>query len=260
LVLREKAEGVTWSIPLTLGAIPYETSLTVLSTFAAPMEIDPLIGWDLTAAVLAMHVYVVVRWGWPGWFLALAGLVPVLMMLGHSYVSGRSIFFARYLTFAHVSWLAAVALFAFSLRPALRWALLAGLASAWLFVCYPAGWKIVGPAGNPGMRAAVEQVLARRDPDEPILAQRPITLIKALYYLRGRARPRPWVSVPSRSLQAHGPWLNDDELIATADLDTPGKTTDLSLAEGAAPSGTWAADGIGQEANLDPAGNVRRKN
>jgi hypothetical protein len=225
LMLGEKADGVTWSLPLRPQAIADETALTLVSTFAAPLALDPLVAWGLTAAVLAVHVQVVVRWGWPGWFLALAGLAPALMMLGHSYLSGRSIFFARYLTFAHVYALAAVALFAISLRPAPRWALLAGLAAAWLLVCYPAGWKVVGPAANPGMRAAVEEVLTRRGPDEPILAQRPITLVKALYYLRGRARPRLWVSVPSHSLQAQGPWLNDDELIPTGEvlsLEVPG--------------------------------------
>lgn len=41
-------------------------------------------------------------------------------------------------------------------------------------------------------------------------------------------------------------------------LNTPGRTG-LTLAVGKAPTGTWAADAIGSEANLDPDAKVRRK-
>jgi hypothetical protein len=41
-------------------------------------------------------------------------------------------------------------------------------------------------------------------------------------------------------------------------LDTPGMTA-TTFTVGAAPTGTWALNGIGKEANLDPAGDVHRK-
>jgi hypothetical protein len=213
-----KADGMGWSVPLHGEAIAYETALALLSTFAAPFAIPPAAAWCLTAALLGTLVYLALRQGWPGRFVALGGLLPAQMMIVYSLTSGRSLFLCRYLTFIQVYWLCAIALFAFSLRPAARWALLAGLAAVWLLVSYPAGRQAVGPADTPGMRAAVEHVLRHRQPGEALLAQRPITLIKALYYLRGRARPRLCVPIPSRLLQPQAAWLNDDDLVPTADV------------------------------------------
>ena len=213
-----KAEGIGWSVELHAGSIAYETSLALLSTFAAPLDIPPAAGWCLTAALLGTLVYLALRQGWPGRFVAVGGLLPAQMVLGYSLVSGQSLFLCRYLTFVQIYWLCAIALFAFSLRPAARWALLAGLAAVWLLVSHPAGSKAVGPADTPGMRGAVELVLRQRRPGEALVAQRPITLIKALYYLRGRARPRLCVPIPSRLLQSQAAWLTDDDLVSTADV------------------------------------------
>ena len=116
-------------------------------------------------------------------------MIPVLLMIAYSFVTGRSIYFARYLTFAQLIWLATFAFWTSRLAWPVQVAALVGLGSLWASCGYSVAWRIVGSDSNPGMRGAIEHLLSTRNPDEPLLAQRTITLIKAAYYLDRRATP-----------------------------------------------------------------------
>jgi mannosyltransferase len=224
-LLARKAAGITWQVAPTAEGVARETALAWLTTFATPLEIDPAVAWGVTAAALALPAWLAARSSWPERFLGLTCLALAGLMLGYSFATGRSVFLARHLAFAHLLWLAALAYWASGLRPAPRAALLAGLALVWGAVSYPSALPVLGPEADPGMRAAAEYVARRRGPDEPVLAQRTITLIKALYYLPSGARPRLCAAIPSRRAQTQAEWLRDADLIAAADAisgDAPG--------------------------------------
>jgi hypothetical protein len=203
----------SWQPAPTLHRVTAETAGTFLTVGDALRVVPAWLACGLTALLVALLLAVAVRERRAGWYLLLTGLGAPLLMLGYSLHTGRSLFLGRYLTFAQLPWLAAVA-FALTRLPRLaRWPVF-GLLPLAAFYCLAQNWEQLGPAAVGGMRAAVGHVLRQRGPDEPVLVQGPLALPQVLYYGRGRLRPLLCCTIPSRHLQAQPAHLTDEDLIA----------------------------------------------
>ena len=178
---------------------------------------DTLMEWGGLAAVIVLAVALFQgarRGGWAGIYLLVTGIVPVALIAVHAVSSGHSLFQSRYLTFIHLDWLAAVALLVGRMPRPGRTTVVAYGFAIWIFVLMPPAWRLVGPAAEPGMRAAMAFVAAHRRPGEPLLTQNGATFIEVSYYGRDGAEPRYVVADPDRQHQVLAPYLNDADLIS----------------------------------------------
>jgi uncharacterized membrane protein len=143
-----------------------------------------LAGVALTIICLAAIMVCLHRPAPGDYLVVMCASLPFALAMAVS-VSGRSIFFYRYLLFSHVFILIAIAR-AVSKFPTpaarpLAVSLLMGMSVfAWR------SWSVVDVLGRPGLRAAVEFIERERGPDDVVLACAPAFYLPLSYHSRGR--------------------------------------------------------------------------
>lgn len=214
-MLSEKASGVTWKVPPSVDSVVHNTSVVWFSTFATNDPLPGLLAWALLIGLGMLMIGQISAADWASRWFGIIPLVVTVLMLGYSFASGRSIFLSRYLTFVHLTWLAAIAFYLYTLPGFLRWLSITALLGLWSGISYPSAWRVLGPEANPGMRGAADFVASNISTGEPVLTQRTITVLKANYYFRGTGiEPRLCALIPGRRFQTQGAWLRDEELVA----------------------------------------------
>ena len=192
----------SWRSPLTPDALPEQTGTALCSTFATFEVPDPVVGWIVTAGLLATMGFLVVRCTWADWFLVATGLLPVVLILLYTLLTDNNLYHARYLSFAQLSWLASIAVAICALRPIVS-TFLACQLLVFGILCWSNTWELLGPAANSGMRGAAEHIRQHRKTGEPIVALSPFDFYKSAYYLQGDAPPLLCVSTLPRGISSH---------------------------------------------------------
>jgi hypothetical protein len=240
------AQGQTvrrdYSDPFGLGQAACEVAMALSSTALSDPRDGGMGAWFAGGlAVVGMCVaFRASRRGWhPGLYLALTGMLPLIVQVGFSVASDRSVVKARYLAFAQLSWLVAIA---FSTRiargPAARWALAGWIVAAFAHSCRDS-WPVLGPAAEPGMRAVVAKALEGRSPGELIISADPTAFCGVRHYTRGSASPLLLVEEASRTAQRGSEHLLDGQL------------TTLDGLEAASPTGLWVISTVAHQFGRD---------
>lgn len=202
-----------FSMPITLQDAINNLFRALFATFDSDPNPDATGAWIVTCGVGIVLVYLVIRGGWLGLYLFLNGVVPVLVMVGFSLVSNRTLLMPRYLGFTQVIWLIGIGVAAGGIRYPIERMMVSLWVVAWaIFACYDS-WDIIGPSANPGMRGAIGHVLAHRAPGEPIVSRSPFTFFGAVHYARGRAVPRLCVNQRDLDSQRGAECLRVDDLV-----------------------------------------------
>lgn len=179
------------------------------------------VGLLMTCALLLLAA----RFGPIGWYVAVTGLLPPLLMSGYSAMATRSIFQVRYLCFTQISWLMGLSILVWSTPN--RW-LNRGLAS-WLVAtsvfAYASNGRTLGLFANPGMRAACRLILDGRRAGEPVVSVTHSMFYGLAHYTRGRVLPKLCVLYGGREGHRGAEQLKDNDLITFNKLfpaDAPG--------------------------------------
>ena len=179
----------SWQPQLSLSRVTDETYVAMFRTFANRLPISPTSAGLTTVFLCAALLWLLIRGGLGGRFLALAGSIPIDIMLLYSTLFEPSLYYSRYLTFVQVAWLAALGLLLVRVPTSvgrLAWAM--ALVAASLFGCV-ISWDVIGPQANPGMRGAMAFVRDQRAHDEPIVAMGTAMFLESLYYTREESPP-----------------------------------------------------------------------
>jgi hypothetical protein len=199
----------------TVFDIPQSIFTAILTTWAEPISVDPLAVWSFFCILVLVLVLLALRGGWSGWYLVLVGLIPVILAFVFSVYSGRGIVRARYLTIAQVSWLCSFAVVISWVPYRIERSILVCLSLGLSNYSIANSWAIVGPSANPGIRQAVQSILAQRGPDEPIIARSPYVLFGASYYTRDVTRPLLCVSGPRPEFKHGTAHLREGDFISS---------------------------------------------
>ncbi len=141
--------------------------------------------WALDLCVLG---WVVLLWraSQEAVYVAASALAPIGLSILFSRL-GVHVFLLRYLLFAHLFFLAGLAILVYHRIPySIERRLVAGMVAAWgLFACYEFCEK-ADFANRPGARAAAEWIAREADPEEPVVVSSAFCYLPALYHLRDR--------------------------------------------------------------------------
>jgi mannosyltransferase len=176
-----------WIRPLTP-----ESFARTFSEFVVPTvgEVPPAVGWALVVASAAVAAVLATAERAGDWLILASWIGP--MILSAAVSTSTPVWVARYFRFAHLGFLAAVALATWRLTrgaPALR-----GPLTACLFAGLLAGnvafWRGLDVPHSPGVRGAVAAALAGRRDGETIVALDMYQYFPAKYYAGRRATVR----------------------------------------------------------------------
>lgn len=233
----------SWQPALTMQRIALETSIAISSTFASRSTFSPSFAWMVTGFVLLAMLALFAR-DWDGRFIAILGVVPAVLTIVYSAIVGPNLYYSRYLSLTEIIWLVALGYFVGCLRNVVvRWVFAIILVCASAYCCYQA-WDVVGPGGNPGMRAAAMYIQDNVKESELIYAGDYCTFLELLYYCRDGAHPSYIVDadqvVPGATRTAH---------LTGADLIT------LEQASALKSTGIWRTYRTGWPRPKLPSGN-----
>jgi hypothetical protein len=209
----------SWQPALSFRRITVETYLAMFKTFANRVTINPTSAGLVTISLYAALLWLLIRGGLGGRFLALAGSIPIGIMLTYSCLLEPNLYYSRYLTFAQVAWLAGLGLLFVRVPTSVgRWAWATVLVAASLAACF-SNWDVIGPQANPGMRGAMAYIRGQQADDEPIVAMGRPMFLESLYYAGEKSPPRLLVNDVAELLElkksAH---LGTDDGILPKDL------------------------------------------
>ena len=216
-----------WTRALSASDLVRQPATALLAAADSLPEESLVFAAGTVGVLLAVLAVAPLLGGRAGALVLLMGLVPLLLILLYSTQSTRMIFSPRYFAFAQPFWLVAFSMIA--CRPAdrpLRYAL-AALGLFWSVAACAEHWDILGRKHQPGMPAAVEQILAQRRSDEPVVAETVETFLKLLYYSDGSFRPWLYSQSAEPLYLSWAPQLVDEDF----------GTSDQLLA--AEPGGVW---------------------
>ncbi len=202
----------------TVFDIPQSVFTGLLTTWAEPIPVGPLAVWSFFGILVLVLLLLAARGGWNAWYLVLTGLIPLILAFLFSAFSGRGIVRPRYLTIAQVSWLCSFAMVISRVPFRVERSILICLSLGLSVYSISNAWAVIGPSATPGMREAVQHILTRREPDEPIIARSPYVLFGASYYARGVTRPLLCVSESRTDFKHGSTHLRDDDFISPDDL------------------------------------------
>ncbi len=195
-----------------------ELSHALLFTSATHASDEPVLAWCVVVVLAGALTLGVARCGWAGLHLVCLGCLPVLLIFAYSQFSERGIFSARYFAFAQPAWLAALACAVVWLPLRGERAVLAGMLLLWGSFSYVEAYPVVGPAGNPGMRAAAAHILEHRRDDELVVSVSAFEFFKLAYYLRHATPPLLCVNQRGRENQRGTAQLVDSDLVTQEDI------------------------------------------
>lgn len=162
----------------------------MFETFAGPGVSTAGFSWwgglALSLILLIAIIDAVARRKVVGVYFLIMASVPLEGIALHATMSGKSLFQSRYLSFVFVDWSLVIVLLVMGLPPLARRTCLAVVASSWVVLMSSSGWNLIGPRAEPGARAAIQSVQARRGRDEPVLMRSATMFFVASYYARGK--------------------------------------------------------------------------
>jgi hypothetical protein len=140
--------------------------------------------WALDLCVLGW-LSLLWRAGRDAVYVAACALTPIgLSILLDSF--GVHLFLLRYLLFAHLFFLAGLAMLVNRIPLPIERRFMAGMITAWgLFAWFSFSEK-ADFAGHPGARAAAECIVREANPEEPVVVSSPFWYLPMLYHLRDR--------------------------------------------------------------------------
>jgi uncharacterized membrane protein len=161
--------------------------------FVDPIHIPPAQGASAvftirTAAAVALLVFVTARRArWADGLVLTLGLVPILLTVLLC-LCGIQVFLVRYLIFAQLFLLAALALTLTHIRHPALFAFTAVSVVTVSFYWYVDGWQAMDVDQHPGFRGAAEYISERRQPGDLVLTCNGMSYFPILYHLRDRER------------------------------------------------------------------------
>ncbi|MCA9123929.1 MAG: glycosyltransferase family 39 protein [Planctomycetaceae bacterium] len=174
----------SWQRPIGFDDIAAEVGDAITGTSAQLQTGSSVVSWIIVVGIVIVWGLLVCRCGWAGVFLALLGAVPTGLILAYSLNSPRSIFDARYLTFAQIAWLLGTAWLLSRTPGRIERILLALIPLSWCcFWCFEVHMSHAAIA-EPGMRGALAHVTRHRQADEIVVAETPFVLFGAQHYAR----------------------------------------------------------------------------
>jgi hypothetical protein len=195
-----------------------EVNQAILFTSATRAPDEPVLAWCVVGVLAGALTFGVVRTGWAGLYLACWACIPVFLLFAYSQFSQRGIFSARYFAFAQPAWLAALACAVVWLPLRGERVILAGMFLLWTSFSYAEAYAVVGPAGNPGLRAAAAHILEHRRDDELVVSASAFEFFKLAYYLRHTTPPLLCISQPGRENQRGTAQLVDSDLATQEEI------------------------------------------
>jgi hypothetical protein len=208
----------SWRGPPQWQTIPEETYLALFASFANSLPIRDLPTGPVLAALGGVLLLVAWRGGWRGWYLALAGLIPVVLIVAYAFHVRTNLYYSRYLTFVQLMWLASVAVLIFRVPFWPARLALASLALVGSAYCCQVSWPVIGPSSNQGMRAAANFLVERQGVNEPVVVIDGRLYLEARYYARGHAHPLLVVPAEYREAALGAAHLTAEDLITPEDL------------------------------------------
>ncbi|MGO8751790.1 MAG: hypothetical protein ACLQNE_38095 [Thermoguttaceae bacterium] len=118
-------------------------------------------------------------------FVAVSALTPIgASILLDSF--GVHLFLLRYLLFAHLFFLAGLAMLVNRIPFSIERRFVAGVLTAWGLFAWFSFCEKAGFPNHPGARAAAECIVRQAKPEEPVLVSSPFCYLPMLYHLRHR--------------------------------------------------------------------------
>ena len=217
---RDQVRASFWIRPVTWQSVP----MAAYQMFVDPMEgpEDNREGWICAALSVVVLVSLVWHSTAGDWLLLVSVLFPIGLAAGISDWD-TAIFHPRYLIFAHVFLLAAVARLAGRVRPLLERTIVAVMLLATFLLI---DWDFFDRlnAEPSGIRAAAEHVRANSHPGEPVIVCSPYFYLPIAYYCGSDANCRLIDSVqPLRHFEGTAVLAPRDfiSLAEVADSDAP---------------------------------------
>jgi uncharacterized membrane protein len=204
-----------WDSPFGFEIIAEQTYYALTSSFAQRLPTPAWLSAVVALLVPATLFFLACTSGWPGRYLCLTGLVPLLLLVIQSLDGSRRVYEVRLLTFTQTTWLIALAYLIGRIPYALeRHTMVAITIGFAAFQCVE-NWSTIGPFANPGVRQAVAHILANRAPDEPVLARTSFIVLGANYYTRGQTQVLLSGPEPHRLAYRNAAHLKDSEIITS---------------------------------------------
>lgn len=204
------------SKPLKLNAIPREIHRSVVSSWAKKHSGPRTNAWCSTALLGAMFIWLGIRQSWPHRYLLLTGTIPLALLIAFSAVSNRSILHTRYLTFVHLTWIAAFSFLLFAGRWNAERKLLGATVILNAVCLLVFSWSELGPGHQPGMRGATAYALKQLGPNELMIARERHVFFGMNYYA-GQENQVSTLLASTRDPTT----LRGGEALSTNDLVTP---------------------------------------
>lgn len=176
----------SWSRPFSAQNMANEMFASIYQTSAQRPLKESVIPWFVVVSMAFLWILLATRFGWPGFYLTAMGVIPVILMCIYSIVSKRSIFDARYLVFAQLSWLTGIAWLISRIPYRLERILLGTLIISWCIQSCFLNWNMIGKNNEPGMRGAIHYILQTKKPEELVIAETPFVFFLAQYYARNQ--------------------------------------------------------------------------
>jgi len=217
----------SWQRPLKSDDVAREICDALAGTSVEFQTGSSVESWFIVVGLVLVWGLLVFRCGWPGLFLTLMGAVPTVLIYVYSLYSERSIFDARYLTFAQLGWLSATAWLLSRLPHRVERTLLVLIPLSWcVYWCFEVQASQASTV-EPGMRGALAHVAKHRRADEIVVAETPFVLFGAQFHARGHFAVKLCAVAKDRFL-----FNGESQLLAT-DLITHDEI------EAASPRGIW---------------------
>ncbi|QDU09848.1 hypothetical protein [Gimesia aquarii] len=176
----------SWSRPFSAQKFANEMFASIFQTSAQRPLKETIFPWFVAVSLIFLWIILATRFGWPGVYLSFMGAIPVILMCIYSIYSKRSIFDARYLIFAQLSWLAGIAWLTSRIPRRLERILIGFVVVSWFIQSCFLNWDMIGKNNKPGMRAAIHYILQNKKPNELIIAETPFIFFLAQYYARNQ--------------------------------------------------------------------------
>lgn len=217
----------SWTRRMTLDSVPVEIEQALTTTSLQRDYRPSFVSWSIAAGLLLLWIVLVVRFGWPGAFLCLLGAIPIILIAIYSVSSKRTIYNARYMMFAQQMWLAAIAWIVSRMSYRTEQMIVTLLIMSWCaYWCFDSVISDA-PKVQPGIRAAVSQIINNRQSNEIVIAETPFVFFGAQYYARNDFEVKLCADAKDRFL------LNGESQLLNEELVTPDETI------AAAPQGVW---------------------